>query len=277
MPQSQTTNSHLISPLASTKQAVLLAMLCSLTFSCSVWLASSAAEREKTPTVEWILEQKSDEWGNSTLYVARNAVKVENHKRNFVFMATSRDAHQILFRPEEKIMAMTSEFNWEDFVPFVRSGHSHSLYTIEDNVSWKGLRCRKFIESPVAWCLVAKDIDLDPKLAEAVCMFYGMSQYPALPVVSYQSKGKTSKYKSTGWLKSMSFDYGGGGSHLRFDTTSWKKIPYRETDFLKPIGFRKVNPRDIVFSADEQSALESVINDVGFTTGAGRGKAEKKK
>lgn len=256
---------------------MLCSFLCSLTFICSAsCAASSAAERGKSPPGEWIIEQTSRDWGNQTIYVTSNAVKVENHKRNFVFMATANEANQYLFRPTEKIMATTSKFNWEEILPFVRAGNPHPPYTIQDNITWKGLRCRKLIESDVAWTLVAKDIDVDPKLAESVCMLYGMPHYTSLPVVNYQSKGNQSQDKKATWLKSGQFD-SGGGSVLRFETASWKKIAYREADFQKPIGFRRVNPREIVFSRDERSAIESVINDVGFSSTPDSSKTEKKK
>jgi hypothetical protein len=112
--------------------SLLCSFLCSLTFICSAsCAASSAAERGKSPPGEWIIEQTSRDWGNQTIYVTSNAVKVENHKRNFVFMATANEANQYLFRPTEKIMATTSKFNWEEILPFVRAGNPHPPYTVK--------------------------------------------------------------------------------------------------------------------------------------------------
>jgi len=254
----QVMNRHWILTLATIKVATVC-LIFSLSRNSTAWATPGT---KAAPEMEWILEQHDETIGDHTVYLSHDAIKLEQHKDQFVFLATSHDSKQYVFRPKEKIIATTSNFNWQNVFAIVETEKLRK-YSIEDNVSWKGLRCRKLIQSEGNWTMVSKDIEIDPKLVKALCLYYNDPPFSAVPLATCRTN-PTTKYKGGEWVGDGFHDLR-AGSQLRFRTTNWKKVPYREEDFKKPVGFKSVPIRQVVMSFDKRSAVESMLDNVGFS------------
>jgi len=224
--------------------------------------ACAASGTKAAPEVQWILEQHEETFGDQTVYLSRDAMKLENHKDKFVFLATSSDSKQFLFRPAEKVIATTSNFNWGHVFALVEPEEVRK-YKVEDNVSWKGMRCRKLIQTEGNWTLVSKDIEIDPKILKALCSYYNDPPFPAVPLVTCRTNTNT-VYKGRSWVGDGFHDLR-AGSRLHFQTTKWKKVPYRVEDFKVPVGFKSVPLRQVVMSTAKTSEMESLFNNIGLT------------
>jgi len=261
---------------------------------------SNAAEQK----TELIIEQTGPTWGDTSLFVAPNAVRIISHKFGFEEFSLAPDWKPQYYKARKQSPNAGFDYRllfYEDIEkpnPFVEAGAG----------SWHGQQCRLYLEPQSAYTLCVDH--LMPRSAEVICHYYHVPNFKRVPLINIFTKatpkeaaellpefqlprcnGKTPAYdaqlykqhtstvsnkdiKTTAasdWLKIKTYGEKQPQSHFKFVTKSIRHVVLNKADFLPPAGAKPYkDPKSALLDSKSKGQLEDMIDSLGFSSASSR-------
>lgn len=252
-------------------RANLTSVCVALAFLPLSLLCAQAADSNKKS--QWILVQNGIERSDHVVTVSYDGVKIFSPKYGYYVMtaAPSWDVH--CFRPAEKIEWVTKfeTFNGNRlFSPFATGNANNTPMTFYGKADFKGLKITKYshVDSPKSLSYGADEIPVSAKTAEFLCRYYDVPTISKIPLFHCNDKGYASVKREGGhW----SFDEIAAdvrqGTVVDLTTNSWRKVPYKASDFQYPRGFKRVTSAgQAAYSRGQKEMFNDFLDGVGLST-----------
>ena len=188
---------------------------------------------------EWILEQRHYNNGNSKIYIADDAVRIDNLDRGFQIVAKAPTWTVEIFRPDRKTFYKTDLKNFLHFTIYGVAGTDgdptkRPARKISQTVK-KGdiLMCRYEFGYGNAW--LATNISHSPEICR-ILTIYNQSPQPGGIVLNYDflfPQEKTLEQKSRFFTLPP-------GKQTFLSTPKTLKTVFNPSDFLYPVGYHQV-------------------------------------
>jgi hypothetical protein len=188
---------------------------------------------------EWILEQRHYNNGNSKIYIADHAVRIENLDRGFQIVAKAPTWAVEIFRPDRKSVYKTDLKNFLHFTTYGVAGAdgdptARPARKISQTVK-KGdvIMCHYQFGYGNAW--LATNISHSPEICR-VLTIYNQSPQPGGVVLNYDFLFP----QQTALRQKSRFFTLPAGKQTYLSTPKISKAAYNPSDFLYPVGYQQV-------------------------------------
>jgi hypothetical protein len=243
----------------------------------AIWSSTSLPLKAEngTPTV-WSLVQNEDSCGLNTVYITHDAVKLVNSRLGCHFIAKAPDWKVHCFQPKDKVewIGRMEDFSGRGLLNFYYSAVPPAVVPLHafGPATINGVRCKKY-GTGSGYLYVANDISVPSKATEFLLRFYNLPYVSAVPIYSSTFlKGRTTISKDPLINRGITEDLR-SGVRVNLSTESFRKVPYKLTDFEIPAHCKRVGSMTSVsMSGDKKSQLNEMLDNVGFMSSTGKNK-----
>jgi len=223
----------------------------------------------KSVQEEWIFHQISPQFGNQTVYVCHDAIKIVNARYHFEIVASSPTWKLHSFRRDNKTICNVDKIDLEDALPLSRVPKP-GAFRFEREQTWQGLPCKRFREVNGASTLSTDKVRTDRKAVAVLCNYYNVPKFSDFPVCNFWNRSESVHYSNKDWEDMTQFRDITDASTFKFITKSWQKVPYNPNDFVYPTNYRVITDIKDMVLGDHKKQLESLIDDLGFASDTGK-------
>jgi hypothetical protein len=234
----------------------------------------------KSSSSEWILEQSEEMGGFNRVFISHDAVKIVNTTNGSHILTKAPDWKVHAFQPKEKVewvgdMTLFSGIVMTNPYASTLSPYRKKLKAVEIG-TFNGLKFTKFVAALGCSGITygADEISISPEGAEFLARFYNLGYTAKVPLfhsVERVHNPKVRPKKPTQWIDTTLASDLRSGNLVCLTTKSWKKIPYRKSDFDLPVGFKRAGDiAAVTFSPDKKSEISDLVDSIGFTSSTGK-------
>ena len=229
----------------------------------------------KPLTPEWIINQKEDNFGDTTLYVCHDGARLVCKKFGceLVCKAPGWKVHCFNLAERTEWIGDLSQFNGIIMAnPFAMPGAHNILKLRKIGLGeFNGLKYTKY-RTPFSardLLLTASEIPVAEKVGEFIARLYVLPNSHSVPLFRDNDRGRErppERFKIGAVRIASGNDLRGGVLHTLV-TKSWKKTAYNPADFELPKGFeRRKDIIQVSYSSNKKEELGSFLNELGFKT-----------
>lgn len=241
----------------------------------SLWLSSSATVQGKAATPEWIINQKEEDFGDTTVYVWHDGARLVCKKLGCEIACRAPDWKVHCYNVAEKTewIGELSQFSGVIMAnPFALPSPHRLSHLREIGVGdFNGLKYTKY-RTPFSakdLVLAASEITVAEQVGEFLARLYVVPNSHYVPLFRDCDRGRDRQLEGykIGAVRSASANDLRGGLLHKLVTKSWRKTTYNAADFELPKGFeRKKDIVQVTYSANRKEELGSFLNELGFKT-----------
>lgn len=235
---------------------------------------NSAARATPTHDKVYVFDCEHFGSGKFRYLVTANAIKITNTASGAVALTKAPGWQLSCFRENEKIewLAPIDRFDPSSMISSRSSttAKRKSNFTVLGRDKLLGLKCLKYQinDGSIVW--VPEDLKTAPQINDLVTRYFRTPAVEAIPIKNFrpdkaiakatpQSISKAKLQKDIPWLSVKNLR-GRPSDNYYINLTAWKQIPYKESDFAYPKGFRRTeNLKEIILSQKSRQALEDLV------------------
>lgn len=227
----------------------------------------------KAKTAAWLLEQNEEDFGDCSIYLWHDGIKVVSRKLDCELLCKAPDWKVHFYSNDQKSEWIGELPQFSGLVmanPFAQPDVTKTLaIKAVGSGDLNGLKYTKYRTQFSAKDLIytANDLDVDPKVAEFMARMYVVPLTKKIPLSRITDKGqgrKLAKRKQVTLSNSSASDLR-GGVVTKLVTKSWKPIRYNPVDYATPKGYKRM--KDIIqvsYSANRKAEVDSMLDQIGF-------------
>lgn len=248
---------------------VVLALL--LALSSGFCSATYAAPKDDTV---WVFDCQQFGSGKYRYCVAPNAIKITNTSNGGVVLAKAPSWKVSCFRESEKIefQSALDRFNPSS----MRSNTTNTKtkekakFAVLGRDILLGLNCLKYQLSDGSIIWVADGLKTAPQINDIVYRYFHTPAIEAIPLkivrlekaaakATQKSEDRAKLQKAIPWLSVKNLR-GKPSDNCYLYLTEWKKIPYKDSEFQYPKGYKQTDSlEDVIVSRKNRQALEDLV------------------
>ncbi|MBS1998229.1 MAG: hypothetical protein JSS86_18020 [Cyanobacteria bacterium SZAS LIN-2] len=242
----------------------------------TVGLSAAEAATPADKRSEWIVSNIHVGSATFVYSLSEKAVRIENTGNGGIVVSKAPTWRVSCYRPGDKLeySSELKKFDASAIFSFVPR-HNAPLFPASSLVvgseTIKGLKCRRITlpDQKVVWTVA--DLKSAPQVSEVVSRYFSnvnvgqvpirIMNPPLTPLELKKVAASAKSGKSTvPWMnfKSLTFN-----PHQRLvtDLVSWKKVPYKDSDFDYPVGYKQTRDiKDVIFSASNRQELMELLD-----------------
>ena len=279
-----------------------------LTLFCAAFLAAPSPAREAAAT-EWVIDNLHIGTGTYVYYLSENAVRIDNTGNGGIVVAKAPEWRVSCFRPKDKLefTSALKDFDASTIFAFVpKRNRKAMIYDCKDTTieTVKGLKCIRynFPDHKKMWAVA--DLKSAPQVSETVSRYFSNMDVGTVPIrimnPAPEAPHAVSRYdvaetpaaqaklaarlkakkddravkSAVPWLNfnNLKFDH---SERLVTDLVSWKKVPFKESDFDYPKGYKQTRDiKDVIISEENRQELMDLVDDLVPAKDKGRDKGK---
>ncbi len=248
---------------------VVLALF--LTLSSGFCRATYAAPKADTV---WMFDCQQFGSGKYRYLVAPDAIKIINTSNGGVVLTKAPDWKVSCFRESEKI-------EWQSTLDYFDPSSMLSnktktkpkkkaKFTVLGRDKLLGLSCLKYQLNDGSIFWVAEGLKTVPQVNDMVSRYFRTPAIEAIPLkilrpeqavakATQKSEDRAKLQKAIPWLSVKNLR-GKPSDNCYLYLTAWKKIPYKDSDFEYPKGYKRTeNLKEVIVSQKNRQALEDLV------------------
>ena len=268
---------NLISVLKKTGRSSRILLLAAF----SAFLPAVAAPKEAEPS-EWIITNLHLGSGTYKYFLSENAVRIDNTGNGGIVVAKAPTWRVSCFRPKDSLefTSPLKQFDASRIFSFVPGRHSkEGVFECKDRTTEtiKGLKCTRYnLPGEKIYWTVA-ELKSAPQVSETVSRYFSNTDVGAVPIrimnppptpravakKNQQSRGANPGKSAVPWLnmKNLEFYH---TERLVTDLISWKKVPYKDSDFDYPKGYKQTSDlKQVIISEENRKEIMELIDTIG--------------
>lgn len=227
--------------------------------------------------IEWKLSQKHAEFGQVTILVVPDAVKIINSSLKYEILAKAPAWDVVMYRTAEKKQCTMKRDYFVSTRVFKFLHPPRSLVQMQftkldksklDDVELTHLQDPG--DKAELW--VSNNIKVQRAAIDIVEAYYNIKPSPGMPLRLILFLRDKKKLPINSWFNGgLNMGYQGKTTFLKTDEA--KKIPYDASDFIYPKNFANAkSPEDLMLSKGQEKSFDNLMDDMGLGSKWGESK-----
>jgi len=221
---------------------------------------------------EWVLTTAHDKTGRHIYYISQDAIKVDCIDNGAVMVARAPAWLVSCSRKQEKLefKSPLKDFNLSAIFAMVqrKNPKPDGIQMLKGTENLKGLPCRRYITPDGDTCWTPVDLKVAPQIPELLARYFGKSNCAAVIVRQFNSRNapapKKAEFKAVPWMDYSSVDIH-SDKNLTTDLISWKRVPYKASDFEYPKNYKQTKDvKDIIVSGRTRQVIKDLLEGTGY-------------